>query len=355
MRRRQSIDSGHYRLKKESSVDTSNTKVKAKRSENKSRSTLCNGPSNPLMKLKREGAYSSLRAYQGLGAERWQMKRVRRWHWRSLTHSSPDKKEKWKELSGWLNDSSLFLFFIHLSHDWERLARGNSRAARRRRMTDNSSCCFIRAREIVAKRRASWKIRTSCKIERKGLSRSRSQEHDRHDIVRPLRASHANIDDSYTMKIEWIIKVVADLPDVKLRRSRLNQLFSLVRAVDEWWCSFFFPIFIDSKKKIKCQTCTEGSADHSADLCNKVRDKRTIFFWPIAAVGFSWSGWNHITKENIDLQIDCWKAADSYNQKEIRLFFCFIPFFPIDFFLFVFPLKMYTLCPIYRWILNGAL
>lgn len=158
MRRRQSIDSGHYRLKKESSVDTSNTKVKAKRSENKSRSTLCNGPSNPLMKLKREGAYSSLRAYQGLGAERWQMKRVRRWHWRSLTHSSPDKKEKWKELGliKWLFPF-FFFFFIHLSHDWERLARGNSRAARRRRMTDNSSCCFIRAREIVAKiRRKMW-------------------------------------------------------------------------------------------------------------------------------------------------------------------------------------------------------
>lgn len=121
MRRRQSIDSGHYRLKKESSVDTSNTKVKAKRSENKSRSTLCNGPSNPLMKLKREGAYSSLRAYQGLGAERWQMKRVRRWHWRSLTHSSPDKKEKWKELGliKWLFPLFFFLsIYLMIEKDW---------------------------------------------------------------------------------------------------------------------------------------------------------------------------------------------------------------------------------------------
>lgn len=119
MRRRQSIDSGHYRLKKKSFVDTSNTKVKAKRSENKSRSTLCNGPSNPLMKLKREGAYSSLRAYQGLGAERWQMKRVRRWHWRSLTHSSPDKKEKWKEL-GLIKWLFPFFFFFYPSISWLR-------------------------------------------------------------------------------------------------------------------------------------------------------------------------------------------------------------------------------------------
>lgn len=199
-------------------------------------------------------------------------------------HHRGRAKEKRKEKRTWLI-KWLFPSSLYLSHDWERLARGNSRATRRgltvpttlhdwqlRSSWCVSSCVpffLFTDGKIVAKREEkndpptekNWsaplgrlKDLLYYATHRWGERRRRviapsqraTYQHDRHDITAPNRTHHVNRmngDEStfpilaaaeFTMmKIQWIIKTLQTslMGELEGKSIVLPQTF----LVDEWW------------------------------------------------------------------------------------------------------------------------